>query len=84
MEEEVGSSGKVNLSENVEAGAVKEGSRFLPSRRMRVWVRVLERRSKANQLLFTAVVAGGEVTGARGSGSVGCLTSRSGLDLLRS
>ena len=45
--EEVGSSGKISLSENVvlvllavKAGAVKEGSRFLPSRRVRV--RVLE------------------------------------------
>jgi len=43
MEEEVGSSGKVSMSEKVvlvllavEAGVVKEGSGLLPSRRVRV------------------------------------------------
>ena len=48
VEEEVGSLGKVSLSEKVvlvllavEAGVVKEGSGFLPSRRVRVsWSRV--------------------------------------------
>ena len=85
--EEVGSSGKVSLSEKVVLVflVVKEGSRFLPSRRGVVKVDsksccqggwgVLEAYQRRINLAsgLDSVAAGRAITGARGSGSVGAL-----------